>query len=123
HEQARVDRPDAGEHVLEEPDVTWHVDEREVAAGWQRRPGEPQVDGETASLLLRQPVGVDARQRQHEGRLAVIDVTGSAYDVHDSSALATTGSSDASTVRRSQTVRPSRTRAITGGSWARSVAV
>src|SRR5262249_19879797 len=44
-----------------------------------RKPArEPEVDGDPPLLLLGEAVGVDAGQRAHEGRLAVIDVAGRA---------------------------------------------
>ena len=46
------------------------------------RPGEAEVDGEAPRLLLGEPVGVGAGERQHERRLAVVDVTGGGDDVH-----------------------------------------
>ena len=82
-EQARVDGADAGEHVLEKADVAGHVDERDPVAGRQLRPCEAEVDGEPASLLLREPIGVDAGQGEDEGRLAVVDVARGGDDVHE----------------------------------------
>ena len=62
------------------------VDEGESAARRQRRPGEPQVDGEAPRLLLGETVGVHARQGQDQGRLPVVDVAGSGDDVHSAGA-------------------------------------
>ena len=54
--------------------------------------GVTEIDGDAAPLLLSQTVGVDAGQRLHQRRLAVIDVTGGADDHgrRDSSRLANT---------------------------------
>ena len=129
HEQAGIDRADPGQHVLEEAHVAGHVDERDASAGRQRGVGEAEVDGEPAPLLLVEAVGVGAGQRQDERRLAVVDVAGGGDDVHSvlpasacgqrAGALRRWWSSPGSTVRRSSTVRPSRTRATIGGSKAR----
>ena len=44
--------------------------------------GEPEVDREPAPLLLLEPVGVGAGEREHQRRLPVIDVPGSGDDPH-----------------------------------------
>jgi hypothetical protein len=85
-EQAGVDRPDARQHVLQEADVTGHVDEGDSLAGGQCRPCEAEVDRQTSALLLGEPIGVDAGERENQCRLAVIDVAGGGDDVHVSSA-------------------------------------
>ena len=41
---------------------------------------EAEIDRDAAALLLRQTVGVDSRQGSDQRRLAVVDVTGRAYD-------------------------------------------
>ena len=79
-------------------------------------PGEAEVDGQTAGLLLGEAVRVDAGEGQDQGGLAVVDVAGGGDDVHAQPAsapraLATSASSSGSTVRRSSTVAPSCTRA------------
>ncbi len=81
-EQGRVDAAHAGKHVLDEVDVAGHVDDAHRLAVWQRQPGEAQVDGHLPRLFLGQPVGVDAGQRQHQGRLAVVHVACGADDFH-----------------------------------------
>ena len=83
-EQAGVDRADAGEHVAQEADVAGHVDEADPCARRQRRVGEAEVDREAAALLLLEAVGVGAGERQHERRLAVVDVAGGGDDPHAS---------------------------------------
>ena len=79
-EERDLHRADAGEHVLHEAHVTGHVDEPDVGAGGQGREREAEVDREPARLLLREPVGIGARQREHERRLAVVDVPGGRND-------------------------------------------
>ena len=46
----------------------------------QREVGEAELDGDAAAPLLGQPVGVDAGERLHQRRLAVVDVAGGADD-------------------------------------------
>ena len=74
-EQDEPHRPDPGEHVADEPLVPGHVDEPDLAAARQRRPRVAEVDREPAPLLLGEPVGVDAGERDDQRRLAVVDVT------------------------------------------------
>ena len=45
-------------------------------------PGKPKIDGQTASLLLRPPVGISAGKPLDETGLAMVDVTGSADQRH-----------------------------------------
>src|SRR5581483_3558789 len=88
YQKGKVDAADAGQHVLDEALVSWHVDDtdflgmRTVWARGHAQPGEAQVDGHAPGLLLLQPVRVDARQRLHQGRLAVVDVPRRADYVH-----------------------------------------
>ena len=88
HEDTGVDRADAGQHVAQEPDVAGHVDEADRLAGRQRRMGEAEVDGETPALLLGPAVRVGAGQREHQRRLAVVDVAGGGDDAHPYSNVA-----------------------------------
>ncbi|HEY7069747.1 MAG TPA: hypothetical protein VH479_06540 [Acidimicrobiales bacterium] len=81
-EQAGVDHPDAGEHVLDEAGVAGHVHEGQVLPGRQRRPGEAEVDSQPACLLLGQAVGIHAGERLDQGRLAVVDVARGGDDAH-----------------------------------------
>ena len=130
-EQAGRHTTHPGQHVAEEADMTRHVDEAHRCTRRQRGVGEAEVDGQAPPLLLLQPVGVGAGQRQHERRLPVVDVPGGGDDRHRSGAVASptsaartvstiTSSSAGSTARRSSIVTPSRTRAITGRLLARS---
>ena len=79
-QQGEVDAADAGQHVLDEALVAGHVDDAHLLAAGQLQPGEAEVDGHAPLLLLLEAVGVDARERLHEGRLAVVDVAGRADD-------------------------------------------
>jgi hypothetical protein len=58
-EHGEVDAGGPGEHVLDEPLVPGHVHDAEPRAA-EVEGGEPDVDGDAAGLLLRQPVAVDA---------------------------------------------------------------
>ena len=76
HKQEEIDAGRAGDHRAHEPLVARHVDKREPPAVGQLERRIPEVDRDAARLLLGQPVGVLARQRADEPRLAVVDVTG-----------------------------------------------
>jgi hypothetical protein len=71
-EQARLDGADTGEHVAEEARMPGHVDEAHHGAGIEHRMSEPEIDGETATPLLLEAIGVGAGERVHQGGLAVI---------------------------------------------------
>ena len=75
HEQEEVDAARARDHRADEALVPGHVDDREARAVRQLERGIAEVDRDPALVLLRQPVGVLARQRLDERRLAVVDVT------------------------------------------------
>ena len=81
-EEAGIDRTHAGQHVLDEPDVARHVDQRQRGPRGQRGRGEAQVDREAAGLLLGEPVGIGAGERLHERGLSMVDVAGRGDDVH-----------------------------------------
>ena len=74
-EKHRIDPAGSREHVPDETLVTRNIDERDPDA-FPLGVGEPEVDRDAATLLLGQPVGVDAGQGANQGGLAVIDVTG-----------------------------------------------
>ena len=121
-EHACIHTAHAGEHVAQEAHVARNVDEAHAFTVRQGGVGEAEVDGETAAAFLVPAVGVGARQRLHQRRLAVVDVAGCCYDAHVRSASTRWPSSDGCTVRRSSRVTPSRVRATTGGCKARNVA-
>jgi hypothetical protein len=73
HEEDGVDPAGAGEHVADESLVTGHVDERNPHV-LPLRVREAEIDRDAPPLLLRQPVGVDPRQRAHERGLPVVDM-------------------------------------------------
>ncbi len=89
HEQEEVDPGRAGDHRPHEPLVAGHVDERQLRPVRQLERRVAEVDRDAALLLGRQPVGVLARQRLDERRLAVVDVArGADGQWHDEDATA-----------------------------------
>ena len=79
-QQHEIDAGDAAQHVADEALVPRHVDEADGARALDRQIGEAQIDGHAALLLLGQAVGIDAGQRLHQQRLAVIDMAGRGDD-------------------------------------------
>ena len=80
-----VDAADARQHVLDEPLVARHVDEADRRLVVQAEAGKADVDGDAAFLFFLQAVGVDAGQRLHQRRFAMVDVSGGAdHDVSHS---------------------------------------
>ncbi len=76
HEQEEVDAGRPRHHRAHEPLVAGDVDERQRATAGQLERRIAEVDRDPARLLLGEPVGVLARERPDERRLAVVDVTG-----------------------------------------------
>ena len=76
HEQEEVDPGRAGDHRAHEALVPGHVHERELRPVGQLERRVAERDRDPALPLLRQPVGVLARQRANEPGLAVVDVSG-----------------------------------------------
>ena len=121
HEQEQVDPGCPGNHRAHEPLVARHVDERQAPSIGKLERCIAEVDGDAARLLLRQAVGVLARERANEPRLAVVDVPrGADGQRHAEIACATSSTSSSVSVRQSSSSRPSRTIPTTGGSPARS---
>src|SRR5881628_1874524 len=118
----QVDAADTGEHVLDETLVPGHVDDLDDRAPGLLEEREPEVDGDPARLLLGQAVGVNAGERLHQGRLAVVDVARRPDDdvLHGSAAAESARARVATwcerTVRQSRSRRSSTTRPTTGGS-------
>ncbi len=75
-EQEEVDSGRAGDHRADEALVAGDVDDGQPAPVGQLERRVPEVDRDAARLLFGQPVGVLARQRLDERRLAMVDVTG-----------------------------------------------
>src|SRR5437667_8166998 len=74
-----IDTVRTGQHVFDEALVPRHV-HKAYAHVAEIQIGKAYVDGDPAPLLFRQTVGIDAGQRAHQRRLAVIDVTRGAND-------------------------------------------
>ena len=92
-----------GNHRMHEPFVAGHIDEAEHVAIVERRIGVTELDRDAARLFFLEPIGVDAGQRAHQRRLAVIDMPGGPDD-HGRNSLhcaAKAASSDSSRQRRS----------------------
>ena len=64
------------------PLVSRHVHDADLAPAGQRQPGEAEVDGHAARLLLREAVGVHAGERGDQRGLAVVDMAGGADAAH-----------------------------------------
>ena len=78
-ERDEVDAVRARQHVLHEALVARHVNEPDAhVAEVEFR--KPEVNRDAATLLLRQTVGVHARQRAHQSRLPVVNVSRRADD-------------------------------------------
>ena len=121
-EQREVDAGRPRDHRAHEALVPRHVDDRERASRGQRQARVAERDRDAARALLGQPVGVDARERPHERRLAVVDVARGAERQRARLAHAGTlmrAASASPSVRQSSTSAPSETRASTAGSPSR----
>ena len=70
-EEGEVDATGASEHVLDEALVTGDIDDTYVASRGEGEPGETEVDGQAALLLLAEAVGIDVGEGTDEGALAV----------------------------------------------------
>jgi hypothetical protein len=83
HQKRVIDPGHPGQHVADEALMARHIDEAKHRAIGQRVVGEAQVDRHAALLFLRQAVGVDAGERLHQQRLAVVDMAGGGDDHGD----------------------------------------
>lgn len=82
HEHARIDATDPRQHVAEEANVPWHVDEADAFAIAEEGVREAEVDGETAATFLFEAIWVGAGERLHQRRLAMVHVPGGGDDPH-----------------------------------------
>ena len=57
-----------------------HVDDADGSAAWQVESSKAQLNGDAATLLFDQAVGVGAGERLHKRRFAVVDVARGAND-------------------------------------------
>ncbi len=109
-EDAAVDRAHPGQHVAQESDVSWHVDQRHRAIRREGQAGEAEVDGESPLLLLGPTIGVGAGECPHQGGLAMVDMARRRQNRHGLPSAAasaeTTHSSSASSIVRRSTIVP-----------------
>src|SRR5579872_7030830 len=74
HQQNQVDSAGARQHVLHEPLVAGNIDKTYLQPVAQVEVSESQVNRDAAPLLFFQPIRIDARERPHQGGLAVVNV-------------------------------------------------
>ena len=79
-EDHEVDAGGSGDHVADEALVPGYVDQPHEPPVGELERGEAQVDRHAALALFLEPIRVDARERAHERRLAVVDVSGGSND-------------------------------------------
>ena len=79
HQHNQIDARRASQHVFHKALVTRNIDETKVNAVFFEE-GEPEIDGDAASLFFFEAIGVGASESFDERRLAVIDMTGRADD-------------------------------------------
>ena len=60
-----------------------HVHERYLPPGRERKPGETEVYGHFTRFLFLEAVGVNAREGEHKGRFAMVNMACGSYYVHD----------------------------------------
>ena len=77
HQQHHVETGRAREHVAHEALVPRHIHEA-VGHSLVLEMGEPEVHGDSASLLFLQPVGIGPGEREDQRTLPVVDVAGGA---------------------------------------------
>jgi hypothetical protein len=77
-----IDPSDPGKHVADKLPMPRDINDVEwkpvAGRGLQITPREAQIDRDTASLLLRQPVRIYARECTNQHGFAVVDMTGRA---------------------------------------------
>src|SRR4051794_26783716 len=94
--------------------MAWHVDKAEFSAVRQYRVGKAEIDGQSAPLLLGQPVGIDPGQGAHQRGLAMVDMPRGRQDHARKAESWAMNSVSSSRQRRSSTTRPLSMRPITG---------
>ena len=75
-DKREIDAGRAGDHRAHERFVPGHVDDAHGADAVEHERREAQLDRDAAAFFFGQAVGVDARERANERRLAVVDVSG-----------------------------------------------
>ena len=79
-EQDQSDGPDAGEHVGDEPFVSRHVYEADLAPGRELTPRIAEVDRESSALLLVPSVRIHPGETHDQRGLAVVDMARGGHD-------------------------------------------
>ena len=75
HQKRRIDAACAGQHGVHEPLMPGHIDEaKRIGIGVAK------IDGDAATLLLGQAIGIDAGECLYQRCLAMIDMAGGADD-------------------------------------------
>src|SRR5580704_10585565 len=74
HKKHQVYSRGASQHVANETLMPGHIYKTELHAIFFQK-SKPKINGYPAALLFRQPVRMGARQRLHERRLAVVDMS------------------------------------------------
>ena len=80
HEQHQIDSTHAGQHVLDEPLMPGDIDESQAQRRSQFEVRKPKIDRDAAPLFFLETVGINPRERLHQGGLAVIDVSRRSHD-------------------------------------------
>jgi hypothetical protein len=60
NEEGGIDASDAGQHVADEVNVPWHIDNAHGFAARKRKPGKTEIDGHLSGLLFGQSIWVNA---------------------------------------------------------------
>jgi hypothetical protein len=83
-EQDQVNAPDTREHVTDKPLMAGNVNEAVAqyftTGSVEFKVSEAEIDGDAATLLFFQTIGINAGQRFHQRGFTVIDVAGRADD-------------------------------------------
>ena len=93
HQKYKIDAGRTRQHVVHEFFVARHVDETQDRTLRRGQICKAEVDRNTARFLFLEAVGIDAGERPHQRRFAVIDVSGGADD-HDAGPFNSRGETD-----------------------------
>ena len=90
NEKRQINRADARDHVFYEIFVAGHIHDAEMEDGrWEMGDGrgcrqfevrEAEVNRDAALFFLRQPIGINARQRLNQRAFAVVHMPGGGED-------------------------------------------
>jgi len=79
-QEGEIDPAGTRHHGVNQPLVAGHIDVSQYIAAGERRVGVAELDGDAAFPLLLEPIGIDTRERAHQARLAMIDMSRRADD-------------------------------------------